>query len=205
MKTYWQLPIANCQFRKSGQAMLEACLVIALLSLVLFGILQVARLYVARETLDYAATAAARARIVGFNDFMIHKVARVANIPNAGRRETPDLVRDTGGAWGDQTPGQAWDVALRATPGSPHYELERSRIPLYLAAENGGELPAILEYEEWDELRYTVGPEGSVSIRVDTRQEVPMTLPFHRTFYAADEVTLEGDATMEDHAALYLE
>ncbi len=205
MKTNGQLPIANCPFRKAGQAMLESCLVIALLSLVLFGILQVARLSMARETLDYAAAAAARARSVGFNDFMIHKVVRVANIPNAGHMETPTLVRDTGGAWGDLSPGAAWDTALRATPGSPQYELERSRIPLYLAAEHGGQLPAILDYEEWEDLRCAVGQPANQAFTVDTRQELPMTLPFHRAFYAADEVTLEGQATMEEHASLYLE
>jgi hypothetical protein len=205
VKTNWQLPIANCQFRKSGQATLESCLVIALLAFVLFGILQVARLAVARETLDYAAVAAARARTVGFNDFMIHKVVRVANIPNAGRMETPNLVRDTGGGWGDLTPGEAWDVALRATPGSPQYELERSRIPLYLAAENGGQLPAILEYENWDDLRHSVGVPADQMIEASTRQELPITLPFHRAYYADDEITLEGAATLEDHASLYLE
>lgn len=205
MKSNWQLPIANCQFRKSGQAMLESCLVIALLSLILFGILQVARISVARETLDYAAVAGARARTVGFNDFMIHKVVRVANIPNAGAMETPELVRNTGGAWGDLRPGEAWDTALRATPGSPQYELERSRIPLYLAAEHGGQLPAILDYADWDELRYSVSQPADPSIRVDTRQEIPLNLPFHRAYYAADEVTLEGEATLEYHSSLYLE
>ncbi len=211
MSAHWQfrsncqLPIANCQFRKSGQAMLESCLVIALLAFVLFGLLQVARLSVARETMDYAAVAAARARTVGFNDFMIQKVVRVANIPNAGRMETPTLVRDTGGAWGDLTPGVAWDTALRATPGSPQYELERSRIPLYLAAENGGQLQAILEYEDWDDLHHNVGTPADQMIEVRTRQDIPITLPFHRAFYAADEITMKGEATLEDHASLYLE
>ena len=205
MKTYWQLPIANCQFRKSGQALLESCLVIALLSLALFGILQVARLAMSRETLDYAAVAAARARIVGFNDFMIHKVARVANIPNAGILETPDFERNDGLGWGGLTPGQAWNTALRAQPGSPQYEIERSRIPLYLAAEDGGMLHAILDYEDWDRFRYFINQPSSLTIGVDTRQEIPLRTPFHRAFYAADEVTLEGAATLEDHASLYLE
>ena len=197
--------MAHRPFRKAGQALIESCLVIALLSLVLFGILQVARLAVARETLDYAAVAAARARIVGFNDFMIYKVARVANIPNAGRMETPDFERNTGGAWGDLRPGTAWDVALRATPGSPQYAIERSRIPLYLSAEHGGMLAAILDYEDWDGLRWFVGRPSDLAISMDTRQEVPLRTPFHRAYYAADEVTLEGTAILEDHAALYLE
>lgn len=205
MKTNWQLPIANCQFRKAGQAMVESCLVIALLALVLFGILQVARLSMAREALDYAAVAAARARTVGFNDFMIHKVVRVANIPNAGRMVTPTLTRHEGGWWGNLTPGDAWNVALQATPGSPQYELERSRIPLYLAAEHGGQLQAILDYEDWEDLRHSVGTPADQMIEVNTRQELPLTLPFHRAFYAADDITLEGEATLEDHASLYLE
>lgn len=205
MKPHRPSPIARRPFPKSGQALIESCLVIALLAFVLFGILQVARLAVARETLDYTAVAAARARIVGFNNFMIYKVARVAAIPTAGRMETPDFERTTGGAWGNLTPGAAWNAALRANPGSPQYDIERSRIPLYLAAEDGGRLGAILNYEEWNRMRYSVGRPADQAISVDARQEVSVSLPFHRAFYAADEVTLEGAATLEDHSALYLE
>lgn len=193
--------------RRAGQALLESCLVMALLSLLLFGVLQVARLYLARETLDYAAVAGARARTVGFNDFMVHKVVRVAAIPNAGRLLNPAVERAPGLAalWGAATPGLLWDYALRASPGSPQFELERSRVPLYLAAENGGELAAILDYERWDDLRYTVVESSAAEVRADTRQDLPLTLPFHRAFYAADEVTLDGRADLENHAALYLE
>ena len=193
--------------RRAGQALLESCLVMALLSLLLFGVLQVARLYLARETLDYAAVAGARARTVGFNDFMVHKVVRVAAIPNAGRLLNPAVERAPGLAalWGAATPGLLWDYALRASPGSPQFELERSRVPLYLAAENGGELAAILDYERWDDLRYTVVESSAAEVRADTRQDLPLTLPFHRAFYADDEVTLDGRADLENHAALYLE
>lgn len=176
MKSNWQLPIANCQFRKSGQATPESCLVIALLSLVLFGILQVARLAVARETLDYAAAAGARARTVGFNDFMIHKVVRVANIPNAGAMETPALERNTGGA-GRPAARRGLDPRPARHPGGRSMSSNAPRIPLYLAAEHGGQLPAILDYEDWDELRYSVSQPADPSIRVDTRQDVPLYLP----------------------------
>ena len=189
----------------AGQAMLESCLVVALLSLALFGILQVARLAVARETLDYAAAAAARAQTVGFHDFMVYKVVRVANIPNAGRLVNPEVDRRSGGRWGDLTPGEAWDTALRARPVSPHYEVERSRIPLYLASENGGQLPGILDYEDWDRLRYTVGQPAEATLEATTRQAIPLRMPFHRAFYAADEVPLAGQAALEYHAPLYLE
>jgi hypothetical protein len=50
-----------------------------------------------------------------------------------------------------------------------------------------------------------VGTPADQMIEVNTRQELPLTLPFHRAFYAADDITLEGEATLEDHAALYLE
>jgi hypothetical protein len=193
--------------RRAGQALLESCLVIAILSLVLFGILQVARLHLARETLDYAATAAARARTVGFNDFMVHKVVRVAAIPAAGALLNPEVEREPALAatWAGTRPGLLWDYALAAAPASPQFEIERSRVPLYLAAQNGGQLQAILDYELWPQLHYAVVEAGSAEVRADTRLAVPLTLPFHRAFYAADEVTLEGRADLENHASLYLE
>lgn len=200
-------PVARRHPARSGQALLESCLVMALLAFVLFGVLQVARLYLSKETLDYAAVAGARARTVGFNDFMVHKVVRAAAIPTAGALLNPDVERDGALAaqWAAQTPGALWDYALAATPGSPQFEIEQSRVPLYLAAEHGGQLPAILDYEGWQDLTYAVEEETAVEVRGRTRQRVPLTLPFHRAFYAADEVTLEGEARLENHASLYLE
>ena len=111
----------------AGQAMLEtviAVLCISVLFLFLFHLSQVA---MTRTLVDHAAARAARARTVGFNDFMCLKSARVAVIPAAGRRLWPEEDMD-----------------------------ELGRIPDYLASEDGARARAVLEYEFWPTFRIDV-------------------------------------------------
>jgi len=191
---------------KAGQALIESCLVIALLALILFGVFQVSQLYASKEILEHAAIVGARARSVGFNNFMVYKATRVAAIPNAGHMLEPVLERIDGGIWGDMTPGEAWNMALSSSPDSPQYNLEQSRIPLYLGATHYGDLHSILDYAAWDTFDVSRLLEiGDDMLRVDTRQTVPLRFPFHRTFYAADDVSLEGECGMDSHYRLYLQ
>lgn len=193
--------------RRAGQALIESCLVVALLCLILFGLFELSRLYTAREVNDYAATAGARARSVGFNDFMVHKVVRVAAIPNAGALVSPAFRNDSGlmGPISTWTPGRFWDLCLQSRPVSPQYQLEQSRVPLYLAAETYGQLSPILDYERWDDMRYSQSDPAPGLTRVEVRQDVPLTFPFHRAFYDADEVRQESEQTMDNHYPLYLQ
>lgn len=197
----------------SGQALVETCLVMIVACLLLFGLFQVSQLYASKEILDYAAVAGARARAVGFNDFMVHKVVRAAAIPNAGRMIEPDVDRDPAAAlrWGASRPGELWDFALRDHPDSPQYEVESSRIPLYLGAENWGWLSGILDYEDWSTIWHTLLEwPGANLVTSRTGQTIPLRdralFTFHRTFYAADTVSLRpGQVTMDDHYPLYLD
>lgn len=181
---------------------------VVVICLILFGMIQVARIYTAREILYHGSTAAARARAVGFNDFMVHKVYRVATIPNAGAMESPGFQRGAGleGFVRSARPGAVWNAALRWNPTSPQYSIEQSRIPLYLGAENYGRLAPILDYEDWDTVRLSrMSDSGLGTVRASVRQDLPLKYPFHRAFYAADEVDLEGDVEMDSHASLYLQ
>ena len=88
---------------KEGSAIVESCLVMAILCLVLFGILQVSYIIAARNVVNYSAVATARAASVGLNDFMLHKVSRYICIPAAGPAETPqgfESVRPAGDSLG---------------------------------------------------------------------------------------------------------
>jgi hypothetical protein len=176
--------------------------------LLLFGLLQVSHLFAAREVLDYAAVAAARARAVGFNDFMVHKVHRVASIPNAGRLENPIFERSGSlvDRWRSDRPGALWAFSLASAPSSPQYGIEQSRIPLYLGAERWGELQPILDYEDWDTVRLSrMLDTASETVHATMRQDVPLRHPFHRAYYAADEVEARGEAELDSHYSLYLE
>ena len=146
---------------------------------------------------------------------MVHKVVHAAAIPTAGALRNPQVQRGAGGAvfWGTASPGRAWAVALHSgEPRSPQYEIERSRIPLYLGTRWWNEMDAVLDYERWPDLRWNDAAAGDFLVRVRTRQDVPLVYPFARAFYAADRVTLRSGEpaehhyiTREYHARLYLE
>jgi hypothetical protein len=182
--------------------------VLTLLCLVLFGLFQVSQGQVAQAVVEHAAVVAARARAVGFNDFMVYKVTRVATIPTAGRMTSPVPGASSADPdyWGTVRAGAAFEQALQAQPASPQFGIERSRIPLYLGAEHGGDLQAILDYDAWDTVSNPalsdVGPD---LVRARVRQQFPLRMPFHRAFYAADALDLSGEARMDSHYSLYLE
>lgn len=200
-----------CADSRAGAALIESALVVALLSLVLFGALQVSRLYAAREVLDYAAMNGARARSVGLNSFMVYKVARVSAIPNAGRLLQPEVPLQTDHPWTDtrSTPGERWDRALRSRPGlSPRALVERQRIPFYLGATHHARLAAILDYEDWDTIRPRIDYPAADEIRVRVEQRLPLNFPLRRAFVTGDYVPLqavEHGVRLTDHSALYLQ
>lgn len=175
---------------RSGQGLIESCLVLALVCLVFFAVFQISQLFAAQEVLDYAAGRGARARTVGMNQFMVYKTIRVGAIPNAGLLVYPT---HQGG------PAQ-------------QRQLEAARIPLYLGRENEGQLNATLDYASWDSIRGGISGRGGVSrslgdgTRLETvTQEYPLLYPFHRAFYAADSVPLKGTNVIDEHYTLYLD
>ncbi len=195
--------------RRKGQALIETCLVLILLCLILFGALQVSRLFAAREILDYAAARGARAQTVGFNRFMVEKTIRVGAIPNAGQLTSPDYAGPLSSAgehdWSVAGGGARWSFALSAAPASPQQALESARIPLYLGATLHGHLSAILDYDRWDSLTYRTSGNNGAQIQVRVNQEFPLAFPLHRAFYAADSIPMEGRCDLENHASFYLE
>ena len=77
---------------RRGQAILESCAVVIIICILLFGLFQLSRLFVAEEILQFAAARGARARAIGMNDFMVYKTIRAATIVNAGKMQQPLLV-----------------------------------------------------------------------------------------------------------------
>lgn len=180
-----------------------------MICLIFMGLLQISHLFAAREILHHAAARAARARTVGFNQFMVNKAARVAAIPVAGKMLEPAFVNE------DMTlrnmiatlkPGALWSAALEAQPVSAQYNLERARIPEYLASENGARALHILDYSNWDSI--AVSDSTTILdpvIHINARLDYPLWAPMHRTFYAADTVELTGESYLENHYPLYID
>lgn len=170
--------------RRSGQAIIESCIVILFICLICFGLLQVSRFFAAREILDYSAARGARARTVGFNQFMLLKAVRVGTIPSAGRLLFP--------------PPDGNLAAQQA--------LEAARIPLYLGAEWPGNLPGILDYEDWPNITFAHQQTGfGDQIDFQVRQTIPFTFPLYRLYYQGDSLEIDGRASMENHFPLYLQ
>ena len=107
---------------RRGQAMLETVLAVIFITTIFLTLFSFSRKLTSKTVLDYAAARAARAKAVGFNDYMCLKTARVAAIPVSGRMVWPQGKNDID---------------------------ERAREPLSLAAEYEGVARGILEYEYW--------------------------------------------------------
>jgi hypothetical protein len=203
---HWKSSCATSS--RAGQAIIESCLVVALMAMVLFGLIEIARLYMGREVLNYAATVGARAHSVGFDDFMIYKTVRVASIPIAGQITTPAVVPvdPQTGRWIGGRPGALWDFAVTAHPNSQQYDqIEASRIPLYLGAQDWGQLQPILNYADWNKQNLNSMEIGDTEVNTSVRQDVELKFAFHRAFWGADHVQEAGNATMDSHYQLYLD
>ena len=182
---------------RAAQAYLESILVLLVLFLLLFGFLQAALLYGGRDVLHHAASRAARARAVGFNDWMAEKAARVAAIPVSGHL----LAEDVG--WEEE-------------PGADMAAFELARIPGYLASENHARAQYVLDYEEWARGSLHVHASGSLFgggvLHETVRFDAPLRMPLAGWFVPwarRDEnglprIVLEAEAPAGEHSTLYL-
>jgi hypothetical protein len=198
--------------------MVETLLAMLVICLVFAGAFQVSSVLAAREVLQHAAARGARAKTVGFNRWMVEKCVYVAAIPTSGRLLEPPFENVNPAlrqAVADETPGGLWSRLLREQPVSSQAVLESARIPEFLAAENHPRSRFVLDYEHWRGrgIRHWVdtltSPGGDIeteaSLRVAVAQNLPLTAPMHRAFYAADEVELRAESEMESHYPLYIE
>jgi hypothetical protein len=200
---------------RSGQSIIESCLVVGLICVVFMIMLQVAELTAAREVLSYAAACSARCRTVGFNQFMVWKTSRVASIPNAGKITVPGYVNADANIQqkvANLNSGDLFvDVAGNPAPASGQYEIERARIPDYMGAGNMSRAEYYLNYSNWESIVVDPGPgqigDGTLPqiLHVTARQNYNLWVPLHRTFYAGDTVSLEGTADIESHYPLYID
>ena len=101
--------------------MIETVIAVLVITFVFLCLFKLSQQLTGKIMLEHAAMRVARARAVGFNDFMCRKSARAAIIPVAGKRLWPE--------------GPGID--------------EVARVPIYLASENPPHANAILEYEYW--------------------------------------------------------
>ena len=169
--------------------MIETGVVLFFLCMVFFWVYEYTTLLTNHTVLDYAAARAARARTVGFNDFMITKTVRIATMATAGRCRTQD---DEGN---DLSTGPLV-----------------SRMGSYLQAENDAETRGILDFPYWDGSRLGWDcdePGGEVN-------ELTMRVWQNKPLYGNGEdaqdaaidgrsIKLTGEARIEGHYPFYLQ
>ena len=154
--------------------MLETALAVLFITMMFLAVFQVAHMATARILLDHAAARAARARAVGFNDWMCLKSARVAMIPVAGERAWPQ-----GGALS-----------------------EASLVPIYMQTENRAMAGGILEYDGWRKMDLSVDSGAGPEIGVSASLDVPRF--YSRGEDGSDAVNITGEARIESHFPLYM-
>ena len=205
--------------------MVESLIAILFISLLFFGMFQLAHASASREILRHAAARAARARAVGFNGWMVRKSMRVAAIPNAGRMTVPADEHFVNQAFLDAVatgkPGEVWDLALASDPHSDRADFELARLGDYLDSPNRPTADQLLDYEDWDSI---VGdglggggfaPIGSTRMAsVEVRQVYPLRLYVKALFdmfgtgsKAMEDgmLRLHAEQEIENHYPLYLE
>jgi len=169
--------------------MIETTIVLFFLCMVFFWVYEYTALLTNHTVLDYAAARAARARTVGFNDFMVTKTVRIGCMATAGRCRTQD---DEGN-----------DLSTATLV---------SRMGSYLQTANDAETRGILDFPFWEGHRLgweCSEPGGDVN-------EITMRVWQRRPLYGNGEEQLDGaidgreylirgEARIEGHYPFYLQ
>ena len=155
---------------------METTLAVFFITVLFLCVFQVAHMVTVKVLLDHAAARAARAKAVGFNDWMCLKAARVAVLPVSGRRLWPD---------GDELD-------------------EAARVPIYLSTENEAMARGILEYERWDSLGLKVSPGGGIGSDVAAAVSLGVPRFYLPDGVEADEMRLGAESRVEAHYPLYM-
>ena len=121
-----------------GQAMIETVLAVLVVSFAFLALFRLSHMLTGKILVEHAAMRVARARSVGFNDFMCKKSARIAVMPVAGKRLWPE--------------GWSFDDSR-----------ELSRVPIYMRSADGAVARGVLEYDGWN--RLSVEPGDGTDVR----------------------------------------
>lgn len=165
--------------------MIESIVVMFFLCIVFFLVYEYSNLLNARTMVDYAAARAARARAVGFNDFMITKTVRVATAGVAGecRSKTDE---------GD-------DLSTSAIV---------SRMGSYLEIEHETDAKGILDFELWDTFHLGWSADEPKGDNAELHLRVWQRRPLYGFENDPDQDhtlhSVSGEAAIENHYPFYL-
>ena len=122
--------------------MLETVLAVLCITFAFFALFRLSHMLTGKILVEHAAMRVARARAVGFNDFMCMKTARVAVIPVAGER--------------------LWPTDEKFSSGN-----ELARVRTYLESPDASRANGLLDYENWHKMTVDPGDGGQSVVTID--------------------------------------
>jgi len=201
--------------------MIESVLVIILACFCFLTVFQYANLFSAKAVLTHAAARAARARCVGFNEWMVTKSARVAAIPACGKRTVPEYAGvdpAITAALSQNHVGDIWDLALRSSTRAPGIAMELARLPDYMDSQNDPTASNILDYELWDALTVDTSESANLdgtsanmlTVNIGLRHPLlvslaPMAEGVLQSAENDETLSIGGFYSIESHYPLYME
>ena len=123
--------------------MLETVLAVLCITFVFLVLFNLSHMLMGKILVEHAAMRVARARAVGFNDFMCLKTARVAVIPVAGKR--------------------LWPTDEDFSAGK-----EYARVRTYLESPDAPRANGLLDYENWRTMTVDPGDGGQSVVTLKT-------------------------------------
>ena len=175
--------------RKCGQAMVETTIAMIVILIVFLALFNLADLIRAKLLVETAAVKCARARAVGYNDFMLRKIARLTTMPAAGECLT----------------------AADAGNGKLSYAARHYRISNYLTSEYETQANAILDFAYWRNGDTAINASaGQAPATATVIQRRPRLFDFGVLDGAEkpdsdDRATISATATVEAHYPDYLQ
>ena len=159
---------------RAGQAAVETMLAVLVVTFVFLALFRLSHMLTGKILVEHAAMRVARARAVGFNDFMCKKAARVAVIPVAGKRLWPDSEKD-------DEPSGGGDASAHNDKAFTY------RVRTYLESPDEARARGLLEYEHWCKLFVDPGDGLKSVVRLKTGW-----------------FSLEGKASVEGSSSYYM-
>ena len=123
--------------------MIETVLAVLVVTFIFLMLFNLSHVLTGKILVEHAAMRVARARAVGFNDFMCLKTARVAVIPVSGRR--------------------LWPTDEKFTAGN-----ELARVRTYLESPDAARANGLLDYENWHTMSVDAGDGGQSVVNLKT-------------------------------------
>ena len=172
-----------------GQTMVETVIAMIVILVVFLALFNLADLIRAKLLVENASMKCARARAVGYNDFMLRKIARLTMMPVSGECLT---VADSG-------------------EGKPSYHNRIYRIGEYLMSDYEAQAQAILNFAYWQngDTAITASDRGTTAT-ASVVQRRPRLFDFGVLAGTAkpnedDRAKISAEATVEAHYPDYLE